>query len=410
MVAVPGLLVAFHTPARSIRPPSSGSPGSRLKIPTSRLAQTSCSMSRPGQPAQVADQQHSPAERGQDQREQRAGRRDQELAPGRGRLLLDLGEAAQRVEQDPAHRQPEPAGDQRVAQLVEQDGHVQEHHEGGGHHVPHPARIRPAPHCSRRGRRTSPRSGTSTARCIRVSRRAARSSLRDPTPAARAVRAVCLPQVDATCWVASLDAPAAPVRPAAGAEPAAKPGNCRRLPLLSLAWPTMVRRSAPRLNQARPVAARGRRPAAAAVDTAAGAGAAAGTVRRTCPRTRRRSLSPSRAGDFLTCPLLYRFRVIDRLPEPPSPAAVRGTLVHAVLERLFDQRRPTGHRTRHGHWYSRNGPGCRKPNRIWPACSTTTLSAPHGWTRSGPCWTGISPWRTRAGSSRPTGSCAWRRS
>jgi putative RecB family exonuclease len=50
-----------------------------------------------------------------------------------------------------------------------------------------------------------------------------------------------------------------------------------------------------------------------------------------------RSLSPSRAGDFLTCPLLYRFRVIDRLPEPPSPAAVRGTLVHAVLEHLFDQ-------------------------------------------------------------------------
>src|ERR1035437_7777291 len=36
-------------------------------------------------------------------------------------------------------------------------------------------------------------------------------------------------------------------------------------------------------------------------------------------------------------PLLYRFRVIDRLPEPPSPAAARGTLVHAVLERLFDE-------------------------------------------------------------------------
>src|ERR1700684_625301 len=51
----------------------------------------------------------------------------------------------------------------------------------------------------------------------------------------------------------------------------------------------------------------------------------------------RRSLSPSRAGDFLTCPLLYRFRVVDRLPEPPSPAAARGTLGHAVLERLFDE-------------------------------------------------------------------------
>jgi len=47
-------------------------------------------------------------------------------------------------------------------------------------------------------------------------------------------------------------------------------------------------------------------------------------------------LSPSRAGDFMTCPLLYRLRVIDKLPEPPSPAATRGTLVHAVLERLFD--------------------------------------------------------------------------
>jgi putative RecB family exonuclease len=49
------------------------------------------------------------------------------------------------------------------------------------------------------------------------------------------------------------------------------------------------------------------------------------------------TLSPSRAADFMTCPLLYRFRVIDRLPEPPSPAAARGTLVHAVLERLFDE-------------------------------------------------------------------------
>lgn len=48
------------------------------------------------------------------------------------------------------------------------------------------------------------------------------------------------------------------------------------------------------------------------------------------------SLSPSRAADFKTCPLLYRFRSIDRLPERPSLDQVRGTLVHAVLERLFD--------------------------------------------------------------------------
>ncbi|MGV1036287.1 MAG: RecB family exonuclease [Candidatus Nanopelagicales bacterium] len=48
------------------------------------------------------------------------------------------------------------------------------------------------------------------------------------------------------------------------------------------------------------------------------------------------ALSPSRASDFLTCPLLFRFRAIDRIPERPSSAAVRGTLVHAVLENLFD--------------------------------------------------------------------------
>jgi putative RecB family exonuclease len=50
----------------------------------------------------------------------------------------------------------------------------------------------------------------------------------------------------------------------------------------------------------------------------------------------RAALSPSRAADFKTCPLLYRFRSIDRLPERPTSDQARGTLVHAVLERLFD--------------------------------------------------------------------------
>ncbi|HSV38468.1 MAG TPA: PD-(D/E)XK nuclease family protein [Nocardioidaceae bacterium] len=48
------------------------------------------------------------------------------------------------------------------------------------------------------------------------------------------------------------------------------------------------------------------------------------------------ALSPSRASDFMACPLLYRFRTIDKLPEPYSPLAVRGTVVHKVLEDLFD--------------------------------------------------------------------------
>jgi putative RecB family exonuclease len=47
------------------------------------------------------------------------------------------------------------------------------------------------------------------------------------------------------------------------------------------------------------------------------------------------SLSPSKVSSFTDCGLAFRFSTIDRLPEPPSIAATRGTLVHAALERLF---------------------------------------------------------------------------
>jgi len=54
------------------------------------------------------------------------------------------------------------------------------------------------------------------------------------------------------------------------------------------------------------------------------------------PSDRQRpALSPSRASDFKQCPLLYRFRAIDRLPEPTSAAQLRGSLVHATLELLY---------------------------------------------------------------------------
>jgi putative RecB family exonuclease len=49
------------------------------------------------------------------------------------------------------------------------------------------------------------------------------------------------------------------------------------------------------------------------------------------------ALSPSRALDFKNCALLYRFRAIDKLPEPPSVDAARGTVVHGILEKLFDR-------------------------------------------------------------------------
>ncbi len=122
-------------------------------------------------------------------------------------------------------------------------------------------------------------------------------------------------------------------------------------PVLSVVAPTVLDVDESTAAGAALTAAAGAAPTAAAgaaLTTAAGAAPAAaapvvgsqrgpdGAASGRPSGGRGRSLSPSRASDFLTCPLLYRFRVIDRLPEPPSPAATRGTLVHAVLERLFD--------------------------------------------------------------------------
>lgn len=53
------------------------------------------------------------------------------------------------------------------------------------------------------------------------------------------------------------------------------------------------------------------------------------------PPTPRPALSPSRATDFKQCPLLYRFRAIDRLPEATSAAQLRGSVVHVALEQLY---------------------------------------------------------------------------
>ena len=43
------------------------------------------------------------------------------------------------------------------------------------------------------------------------------------------------------------------------------------------------------------------------------------------------SLSPSKVASFKDCALAFRFANIDRLPEPPSPAATKGSLVHRAL-------------------------------------------------------------------------------
>ena len=52
-------------------------------------------------------------------------------------------------------------------------------------------------------------------------------------------------------------------------------------------------------------------------------------------KPRLETLSPSRASDFKTCPQLYKFKAIDRIPTEPTIYQARGTTAHVALERLF---------------------------------------------------------------------------
>jgi putative RecB family exonuclease len=48
------------------------------------------------------------------------------------------------------------------------------------------------------------------------------------------------------------------------------------------------------------------------------------------------TLTPSKLGRFMSCPLSFRYSYIEHLPEPPSIYQVRGTLVHRALQLLYD--------------------------------------------------------------------------
>lgn len=47
------------------------------------------------------------------------------------------------------------------------------------------------------------------------------------------------------------------------------------------------------------------------------------------------TLSPSKLGKFMSCPLAFRFSYIDHIPEPANAAQLRGTLVHRALQLLY---------------------------------------------------------------------------
>ena len=66
--------------------------------------------------------------------------------------------------------------------------------------------------------------------------------------------------------------------------------------------------------------------------TEAGAG---GTLPTLLP-TRPSHLSPTSASTFRQCPQRWKFRYVDKLPDPPGEAAVAGTFAHRVLEELLE--------------------------------------------------------------------------
>jgi putative RecB family exonuclease len=49
-----------------------------------------------------------------------------------------------------------------------------------------------------------------------------------------------------------------------------------------------------------------------------------------------KTLSPSRASDFKVCPLLFKYKAIDKIDVPPTVYQARGTTAHLALQRLFD--------------------------------------------------------------------------
>lgn len=49
------------------------------------------------------------------------------------------------------------------------------------------------------------------------------------------------------------------------------------------------------------------------------------------------TLSPSKLGKFMSCPLAFRYSYIDHLPEPANKAQLRGTLVHRALQLLYGE-------------------------------------------------------------------------
>ena len=200
------LRVTPHTTSRSIRPPSSGRPGSRLNAPTIRLAHASWTTTSSTMAAARQGPAQHPGERSDHDRGQRPHERDDEVAAGALVLAADLAHPAEHVQGDPVHGEAVPLGHDRMCQLVGQDRQAQQHREAQRHRerqtpgeVGEPVGERRQDH----HRRSAGCRGTTTTRPPRVPRTAARGHSLDGATGVRRARP-CPDARQATCeWGAS---------------------------------------------------------------------------------------------------------------------------------------------------------------------------------------------------------------
>ena len=121
------------------------------------------------------------------------------------------------------------------------------------------------------------------------------------------------------------------------------------------------------------------------------------------------ALSPSRAGDFQQCPLLYRLRVVDKVPGAAERRGHQGHAGARGARAAVRPARPAGApRPRRWTCCGRSGRSCsgQRPE-LGGLFATEDGSARPGWPRRRRCSApSTSRWRTRTGSSRPSASCS----
>ena len=60
------------------------------------------------------------------------------------------------------------------------------------------------------------------------------------------------------------------------------------------------------------------------------------------------TLTPSKLGKFVSCPLAFRYSYIERIPEPTTTYQLRGTILHRVLQLLYANGEATSRTLEHG--------------------------------------------------------------